>query len=97
MMRLKWKTLAKLLPFRHNLLKKGGALKNYCAALVLKGNCHINQPNEAQQAKDAYEKAVDLSLKMCEGQPDKDCATALTNLGKTRFSFHVIFYILFAQ
>ena len=88
-------TLEKLLPLRHNLLKKGGELKNYCAALVLKGNCHINQPNEAQQAKDAYEKAVDLLLKMSEGQPDKDCATALTNLGKTQFSFYVIFYFLF--
>ena len=87
-------TLAKLLPLRQNLLKKGGESQNYCAALVLKGNCHIKQPNEAQQAKDAYEKAVDLLLKMSEGQPDKDCATALTNLGKTQFGFQVIFISL---
>ena len=87
-------TLEKLLPLRHNLLKKSGESQNYCAALVLKGNCYINQPNEAQKAKDAYEKAVDLLLKMSEGQPDKDCATALTNLGKTQFGFQVIFISL---
>ena len=75
-------TLDKLIPLRRELLKKGGSLQNYCAVLVLKGNCHIFEPGEAQQAKDAYEEAEKTFKIMTEGQPNVDYAGALSNLGE---------------
>jgi tetratricopeptide (TPR) repeat protein len=77
-------TLDKLIPLRRELLKKGGSLQNYCAVLVLKGNCHILQPGEAQQAKDAYEEAEKALKIMTEGQPNLDYAGALSNFGEYR-------------
>jgi tetratricopeptide (TPR) repeat protein len=76
------KTLDKLIPLRRELLKKGGSLQNYCAVLVLKGNCHMYEPGEAQQAKDAYEEAEKALKIMTEGQPNLDYAGALSNLGE---------------
>ena len=75
-------TLDKLIPLRRELLKKGGSLQNHCAVFVLKGNCHIFEPDEAQQAKDAYEEADKASKIMREGQPNLDYACALSNLGE---------------
>ena len=75
-------TLDKLIPLRRELLEKGGSLQNYCAVLVLKGNCHIFEPGEAQQAKDAYEEAGKAFKIMTEGQPNLDYAGALSNLGE---------------
>ena len=77
-------TLDKLIPLRRELLKKGGSLQNYCAVYVLKGNCHIFEPGEAQQAKDAYEEAEKAFKIMTEGQPNLDYAGALSNLGEYR-------------
>jgi tetratricopeptide (TPR) repeat protein len=77
-------TLDKLIPLRRELLKKGGSLQNYCAVLVLKGNCHILEPGEAQQAKDAYEEAEKALKIMTEGQPNLDYAGALSNFGEYR-------------
>ena len=74
-------TLEKLLPLRQKLLTKGGSLQNYCAVLVLKGNCHIVEPNQAQQAKDAYEEAEKVLNRMTEGQPSLDYATVVSNIG----------------
>ena len=87
-------TLDKLLPLKRNLLKKGGELQNYCAAVVLKGNCHIQRPDEAQEAKDAYEEAEKVLKKMTQGRPNKDYATVVGNIGATCmfccFFFHKI-------
>ncbi|CAB4006743.1 tetratricopeptide repeat [Paramuricea clavata] len=74
-------TLEKLILLRRELLKKGGSLQNYCAVFVLKGNCHIFEPGEAQQAKDAYEEAEKAFKIMTEGQPNLDYAGALSSLG----------------
>ena len=76
------KTLDKLIPLRRELLKKGGSLQNYCTVLVLKGNCHMYEPGEAQQAKDDYEEAEKALKIMTEGQPNLDYAGALSNLGE---------------
>jgi tetratricopeptide (TPR) repeat protein len=75
-------TLDKLISLRRELLKKGGSLQNYCAVFVLKGNCHIFAPGEAQQAKDAYEEAEKALKIMTEGQPNLDYAGVLSNLGE---------------
>lgn len=74
-------TLDKLLPLRRNLLKKGGLLQNYCAALTLKGNCHIVQPGEAKEAKEAYEEAEKVLKKITTGQPNQDYASVISNIG----------------
>ena len=75
--------LEKLLPLRKELLKKGdGSLQNYCALLVLKGNCHIVQPGEAQQAKDSYEEAEKVLLQMTKGQINLDYAVVISNTGQ---------------
>jgi hypothetical protein len=74
--------LDKLISLRRELLKKGGSLQNYCAVFVLKGNCHIFAPGEAQQAKDAYEEAEKALKIMTEGQPNLDYAGVLSNLGE---------------
>ena len=81
------KTLDKLLPLRINLLKKGGSLQNYFAAMFLKGNCHIVQPGEAEKAKEAYEEAEKVSKKITGGQPNQDYALVITKIG-------VIYYFL---
>jgi tetratricopeptide (TPR) repeat protein len=82
-------TLDKLLPLRKRLLKKGthGSLQNYCAAYILKGNCHIVQPDEAQQAKDAYEEAEKVLKRMTEGQPNVDYAVVISNIGMIYIHF----------
>ncbi|XP_028412663.1 uncharacterized protein LOC114535578 [Dendronephthya gigantea] len=76
-------TLDTLLPLRKKLLKKGarGSLQNYCAALILKGNCHIVRPGEAQQAKDVYEEAEKVLKRMTEGQLNMDYAVVISNIG----------------
>ena len=75
------KTLDKLLPLRINLLKKGGSLQNFCAAITLKGNCHIVQPGEAEKAKEAYEEAEKVLKKITGGQPSQDYASVITQIG----------------
>ena len=75
-------TLDRLIPLRKELLKKGGSLQNYGAAIVMKGNCHIVQPGEAQQAKDAYEEAEKVFEILTEGQPNLDYAGILSNMGE---------------
>ena len=57
-------------------------LQNYCALLTLKGNCHIVQPNQAQQAKDTYEEAEKVLKRMTEGQPSHDYAVVVSNIGE---------------
>ena len=74
-------TLEKLLPLRQKLLKKGGSLQNYFALLMLKGNCHVVEPNEAQQAKDTYEEAERILKRMTEGQPSLDYIGVINNIG----------------
>ena len=81
-------TLDKLLPLRRNLLERGGVLQNYCAAIVLRGNCYIVQPGEAQKAKDAYEEAEKVLKKITEGQLNPDYAMVVSNIG-------VICYVVF--
>ena len=75
-------TLEKLLPLRQKLLAKGGCLQNYCAVLILKGNCHIVEPNQVQQAKDTYEEAEKVLKRMTEGQSSLDYATVVSNIGQ---------------
>ncbi|XP_028392191.1 uncharacterized protein LOC114516807 [Dendronephthya gigantea] len=81
------KTLEKLLPLRKELLKEGGLnpLQNYAAALVLKGGCHISEPDEAQQAKEAFEEAEKILKWLTEGQLNQDYAGVLHNLGSACF------------
>ncbi|XP_028392173.1 uncharacterized protein LOC114516792 [Dendronephthya gigantea] len=81
------KTLEKLLPLRRELLKEGGSnrLQNYAAALVLKGGCHISEPDEAQQAKEAFEEAEKVLKLLTEGQLNQDYAAVLHNLGSACF------------
>ena len=78
------KTLEKLLPIRKELLKKGGPKvdQNYIAVLVMKGNCHLSHPNEAQQAKEVYEEAEKVLNRMMEGQPNADYAGLIGNIGR---------------
>jgi tetratricopeptide (TPR) repeat protein len=80
-------TLDRLIPLRKELLCKGGSLQggslqNYGAAIVMKGNCHIVQPGEAKQAKDAYEEAEKVFEILTEGQPNLDYAGGLSNIGE---------------
>ncbi|XP_028391922.1 uncharacterized protein LOC114516594 [Dendronephthya gigantea] len=81
------KTLEKLLPLRRELLKEGGLnpLQNYAAALVLKGGCHMSEPDEAQQAKEAFEEAEKVLKWLTEGQLNQDYAGVLHNLGYACF------------
>jgi tetratricopeptide (TPR) repeat protein len=83
-------TLDKLIPLRKELLKNGSSisLQNYCAVFILKGNCHIVQPDEAQQAKDAYEEAEKVLKPLTEGQPNLDYAIVTSNLGMT-YKLHI--------
>ncbi|XP_028391998.1 uncharacterized protein LOC114516664 isoform X2 [Dendronephthya gigantea] len=76
------KTLEKLLPLRRELLKDGSLnpLQNYAAAFVLKGGCHISEPDEAQQAKEAFEEAEKVLKQLTEGQVNQDYAGVLHNL-----------------
>ena len=78
-----FEALDKLLPLREELLKRDGpdSLQNYCAAVVMKGNCHLVRPDEAQQAKDAYEEAEKVLKRMTEGQISLDYAVVLGNAG----------------
>ena len=80
-------TLDRLIPLRKELLCKGGSLQggclqNYGAAIFMKGNCHIVQPGEAKQAKDAYEEAEKVVEILTEGQPNLDYAGVLSNIGE---------------
>ncbi|XP_028392116.1 nephrocystin-3-like [Dendronephthya gigantea] len=76
------KTLEKLLPLSRELLKQGGLkLQNYAAALVLKGSCHFLEPDEVQQAKEAFEEAEKFLKRLTEGQLNQDYAKVLHNLG----------------
>ena len=79
-----FEALEKLLPLRKELLKKGDddSLQNYSAVLVLKGNCHIEQPGEAQQAKDSYEEAEKVLLQKTKGEPNLDYAVIIGNTGQ---------------
>ena len=92
-------TLDTLLPLRKKLLKKNarGSLQNYCAALILKGNCHIAQPGEAQQAKDAYEEAEKVLIRITEGQLNLDHAVVISNIGKNLFPHSFMTLILVNQ
>ncbi|XP_028404843.1 uncharacterized protein LOC114527414 [Dendronephthya gigantea] len=76
------KTLEKLLPLMRELLKEGDLnLQNYSSALVMKGDCHILEPDEAQQAKEAFEEAEKVLKCLTEGQLNKDYAEVMHNLG----------------
>ncbi len=88
-------TLDKLIPLRKELLKNGSSisLQNYCAVFILKGNCHIVQPDEAQQAKDAYEEAEKVLKPLTEGQPNLDYAVVISNLGMT-YKLHIFLFSL---
>ena len=78
-----FEALDKLLPLIKELLKRDGpdSLQNYCAAVVMKGNCHLARPDEAQQAKDAYEEAEKVLKRMTGGQISLDYAVVLGNAG----------------
>ena len=78
------KTLEKLLPLRNELLTEGGvtALRNHAAALILRGNCHIAEPDKVQQAKDAYEEAEKVLERLPEGQSKREYAVLFYNLGE---------------
>jgi tetratricopeptide (TPR) repeat protein len=78
-----FETLEKLIPLRKELLKKENSfLANYAAVFVLKGNCHIKEPGEAQQAKEAFEEAERVLKILTEGQLNLDYARVLGNLGE---------------
>ena len=78
-----FEALDKLLPLSEELLKRGSpdSLQNYCAAVVMKGDCHIACPDEAQQAKDDYEEAEKVLKRMTEGQISHDYAVVLGKIG----------------
>ena len=85
------KTLEKLIPLRIDLLKKNSCEQNYCAALTLKGNCHIMQTNEAQQAKECYKEVEKILRQRARGPPNLDYARVISNIGECCIALHCIY------